>query len=81
MTFQLSINQKQMTALTTEIKFILDKRLNEVATIEENSTGKWAFSTSKGYNGWEGTGFNNFDKCYSELKTYEKNSLNDLKYD
>ena len=64
-----------MEALTTQIKFNLDKRLNEIATIEQDCTGQWAFTTSKGYNGWEGQLYNNFDKCYSALKVYEKNSL------
>lgn len=69
-----------MNALTTQIKFELDIKLKEVATIEQDCTGQWAFTTSKGYNGWEGALHNNFDKCYSALKSYEKNSLKELKY-
>jgi len=69
-----------MNALTSKIRFELDKRLNEIATIEESENGKWAFTTTRGYNGWEGLLLDSFDKCYNELKRYEKRNIIDLKY-
>ena len=69
-----------MKALTTTIRFELDSRLNEVATIQEDYNGLWAFQTTRGYNGWEGDLFKSFDVCYKELKAYEKRNVTDLKY-
>jgi hypothetical protein len=68
-----------MKAITTTIKFELPE-LNEIATIQENCFGQWAFTTTSGYNGWEGEPFKSFDKCYNELKSYEKRNIKDLKY-
>lgn len=68
-----------MNAITTTIKFELDAKLKEIATIEQDCNGFWAFTTTKGYNGWEGELYNSFDKCYLSLKKYEKNNINDLK--
>lgn len=69
-----------MNLITTVVKFELDARLNEIATIEQDCNGLWGFSTTKGYNGWEGDLYNSFDKCYLALKKYEKNNVTDLKY-
>ena len=69
-----------MNAITTKMVFEFDSRLNEIATIEENCNGIWAFTTNRGYNGWEGDGYKSFDSCYNALKKYEKNLINELKY-
>jgi hypothetical protein len=70
-----------MKATTTTIRFELDSKLNENATIEQDDNGLWGFTTNRGYNSWEGKLFKSFDEAYSNLKKYEKNSLNDLKYE
>ena len=69
-----------MESLTTTIKFHLDSRLNEIATIDQDCNGLWGFTTTKGYNSWEGTLYKSFDKCYLDLKAYEKRNINQLKY-
>ena len=73
-----------MKALTTEIKFELNEQLKEVATIQNSDCGKkWAFITSRGYNGWDADWdslYNSFDAVYKALKQYEKDSLKELKY-
>lgn len=69
-----------MTTLTTTIVFSLDSKLNETATIEQDCNGQWGFTTTRGYNTWEAIPYKSFDVAYSELKKYEKNSLNNLKY-
>jgi len=73
-----------MRALTTEIKFELNEQLKEVATIQNSDCGKkWAFVTSRGYNGWDAdwnTLPSSFEAAYKALKQYEKDSLKELKY-
>lgn len=69
-----------MTTLTTIIRFELDSRLNETATIEQDDNGTWGFTTTRGYNSWEGDGYKSFDAVYNKLKAYEKESIKDLKY-
>ena len=70
-----------MNAITTQIKFELAAELNEIATIEQDFNGLWAFTTTKGYNGWEGDLFKSFNKCYNSLKKYEANSVKELEFE
>lgn len=69
---------KRMKILTASIQIELDSRLNEIATIEQNENGVFAFVTTRGYNGWEGKGYKSFDSVYAALKLYEKQSITDL---
>lgn len=69
-----------MNALTTTIVFELDSNLKETAKIEQDCNGSWGFTTTRGYNSWEGENYKSFDKVYSALKAYEKRELLNLRY-
>jgi len=69
-----------MKALTTTIVFNLDSKLNETASIEMDCNGLWGFTTNRGYNSWEGVTYKSFDAVYTQLKKYEKQSLQNIKY-
>ncbi len=71
-----------MKPLFTEIQFKLSDELNETATIQGTIAGsKWAFITSRGYNGWEGNGYKSFNACYTALIAYEKEAIKEYQLD
>lgn len=68
-----------MTPLSPNLKFELDSRLDEVATIEQSFNGYWGFMTTRAYSTWDCFKFDTFEKCLANLIKYEKTCLKSLK--
>lgn len=69
-----------MKLLSQVTRFELDEKLKETAEIFEDG-GFYHITTSRGYDTREGNWtMKNFDQAFNRLKTYERQSLADLKY-
>ena len=70
-----------MKASTELIRFDLDERLKEYATIERSDSGIWGVETTRGISTWGMKHFNSFDSAYAYLKSYEKEAIKDYLID